>query len=404
VIDFDWAVPGEPYLVMELLEGCDLARLLDQGRLPPAIVAEMGVQTCRGLAVAHAQNLVHRDLKPANLFLCRRSDSGFQVKILDFGVAKDLQALLSTELTSPGQALGTAHYMPPEQIRGHSSPNGRADLFALGAVLYEALSGRKPRQGQSYHQVLFHALHQSPAPLSGICSDLPTGLGEAIHKAMAFAPEDRFASAEEMERALVPYASCERRITWPSPRGGASAPGVVPTRVTVLSPATPPPASPFAQGLPSGGERRRARWPLLTAFAAGAVLVTALLLLGPWVHRVGPTAPASMTPATSTAPALPSTAAEPVLPLPAPPSANTVARDTPTPAKPASAPQQSPAPSQLQAPARARAVRKAGSPGRARPRTPTAASSAQGPAAVEMPASDPKTPPGQAFDRTNPYK
>src|SRR5439155_15454034 len=147
VTDFDWAKTGEPYLVMELLEGWDLAHVLRWGPLPASIAAQIGVQVCRGLAVAHGQGFVHRDLKPANLFLCRRPDGSFHVKILDFGIAKDSRAAAPIDMTRPGDAVGTAHYMAPEQIRQSPTLDGRADLYALGVVLYEALSGKPPRRG-----------------------------------------------------------------------------------------------------------------------------------------------------------------------------------------------------------------------------------------------------------------
>src|SRR6185295_19779278 len=116
--------------------------------------------------------------------------------------------------TVPGGGLGTAHYMAPEQIRESPTLDGRADIYALGVVLYEALSGQRPRSGSSHHMVIFHALTEPPTPLGKICPDLPAGLAAVVMRAMAYAAEDRFASVEELERALTPFASTQALGTW----------------------------------------------------------------------------------------------------------------------------------------------------------------------------------------------
>jgi serine/threonine protein kinase len=311
VTDFDWASPTEPYLVMELLEGWDLAQVRKQGPLPAAIVAEIGRQVCRGLAVAHAQNFVHRDLKPSNLFLCRRSSTTFQVKILDFGIAKDIQAAPSLDLTSPGETLGTAHYMAPEQIRQSPSLDGRADLYALGVVLYEALSGQLPRSGGSYHSVIFHGLNQPPAPLESICSDLPAGLAAVVHRAMAYTAADRFATAQDFERALAPFSSSGSRITWQTDVAIAPDATAAPAEATRPSPATLAPAqpSPAPAALPDKGRRRPWKWIAGSAATALPILLV-LLLPGRGAHQTpasnerttGPSTPIAATGTTALAP------------------------------------------------------------------------------------------------------
>jgi eukaryotic-like serine/threonine-protein kinase len=204
--DFGMASDGAPYLVMEYLAGENLAELLRRvGPLPVTRAVHAVLQTCKGLEVAHARGIVHRDLKPENLFVVPRADDGDLVKILDFGIAK-LQGSDAGPRTRTGVTMGTPHYMPPEQARGEKELDHRADIYALGVILYELLSNKKPHPGASYNEILFHILTQPVAPLASLRSGLPRGLAEVVQRAMAFEISDRPASAAELAAELAPFA------------------------------------------------------------------------------------------------------------------------------------------------------------------------------------------------------
>ncbi|MES1207003.1 MAG: serine/threonine-protein kinase, partial [Pseudomonadota bacterium] len=149
-VDFGVAEDGTPYILMEYLVGESLAALMErQGRLPVARATDLVIQACAGVAAAHAAGIVHRDLKPHNLFVCRRHDGTDLLKVLDFGVAKLQVAEEASAATRTGMVLGTAAYMSPEQARGERMVDGKTDVYALGAILYEMLSRKRPHPGDS---------------------------------------------------------------------------------------------------------------------------------------------------------------------------------------------------------------------------------------------------------------
>ena len=160
-VDFGISDDGMPYIVMEYLVGESVGALLErEGCLPPRRACDLVAQACRGVEAAHAAGIVHRDLKPHNLFLCRRDDGTDLVKVLDFGVAK-LQAIeAASAATDTGTMLGTTAYMSPEQARGEKMVDQRADVYALGAILYELLSQQKPHPGDSQNAILHHIATQ----------------------------------------------------------------------------------------------------------------------------------------------------------------------------------------------------------------------------------------------------
>jgi eukaryotic-like serine/threonine-protein kinase len=208
VYDVGIAPDGAQYLVMEFLEGTDCAEALKGVRMFSAPrAAGMLVQVCRGLAVAHAHGIVHRDLKPANLFLCRRADGTDLVKIFDFGIAKLRRSADADLSTGTGAALGTPYYMSPEQARGDGDIDHRADIYALGIILYELLSGRRPYEGSSTLQIIHRILTQPPPRLDELRRDLPMGLDAVVQRAMAKDRSERFSSAAELKAALQPFAA-----------------------------------------------------------------------------------------------------------------------------------------------------------------------------------------------------
>lgn len=177
---------GTPYLVTEWLEGATLHARLAEGPLPEALALRIGRELARGLAAAHDKGIVHRDLKPANIFLCE----GGACKILDFGLAKLAEALDGAEATQPGVIIGTAGYMAPEQVRGRAADH-RADVFALGAVLHEVVTGRPPFGGGTAVDRMSATLRDEPPRVHG-------ALGAVITRCLAKDPGARFQSAHDL--------------------------------------------------------------------------------------------------------------------------------------------------------------------------------------------------------------
>jgi len=280
VVDAGTADDGAPFLVMEYLDGEDLAHLLVRGGpLPVPRAAYIIIQACRGLAAAHGRGIVHRDLKPENLFICKRNDASDLVKVLDFGIAKLHAGSAGTGLTQTGTTMGTPFYMSLEQARGAKEVDQRTDIYALGVILYEILSGAKPHPGESYNEILYHVLTQEPAPLDSIRPELPAGLSAVVQKAMAREAGDRYASSADLTAALIPYAG--RAVTpLRSQVGMAVAIGEtvnspVSLRAIPVPTAPSPPENPAP--VPARGRSRVVVW---FSWAAGAV---ALVAVGLWL-------------------------------------------------------------------------------------------------------------------------
>ena len=181
------------FMAMELLEGIDLKHAMGQRKLSYAEKLSTMEQICEGLAFAHARDLVHRDLKPANIHIL----PGGKVKIMDFGLARTA----GSDMTSTGTVMGTPHYMSPEQVKGLKA-DARSDVFALGCVFYELLSGRKPFDAESMHGVLFKVMQDEPAPLAELSPELPHALVQVVERALIKDPAERFQSAGELLAGL----------------------------------------------------------------------------------------------------------------------------------------------------------------------------------------------------------
>ena len=196
---------GAPYLVMELLEGETLRGRLSRGGLPWRTAANLAVQMARGLSAAHERGIVHRDLKPENVFLTRDG----HVKILDFGLAKLRPALddaalegpTASEITGAGAVLGTVGYMAPEQVKGQRA-DARSDIFSLGCVLYEMVSGRRAFTKETTAETMTAILKEDPAELAGAGSLVPPILERVVGHCLEKRPEDRFQSARDLAFAL----------------------------------------------------------------------------------------------------------------------------------------------------------------------------------------------------------
>ena len=189
---------GVLYLVMEYVNGIDLRELLRrEGRLEPRHAAELVRQAGEALDAAHRAGLVHRDVKPGNILVEHTSD-GVRVYVCDFGLARHVSSVGS--LTGDRGFVGTVDYVAPEQIRG-GSVDGRADIYALGCVLFECIAGERPYQRDSELAVVFAHLNEPPPRLTDVKHELPTGLDHVIATAMAKSPRDRYRTAGELCRA-----------------------------------------------------------------------------------------------------------------------------------------------------------------------------------------------------------
>jgi TolB-like protein/tetratricopeptide (TPR) repeat protein/tRNA A-37 threonylcarbamoyl transferase component Bud32 len=204
-------VDGSPFLVMELLEGKTLREKLDEGGLPTKMMLEIGIQIARGLAAAHEKGIIHRDLKPENLFITRDD----RVKILDFGLAKlkyaqdrslvsgdgPTMALKSSDKqTEAGMVMGTVAYMSPEQAQGLPL-DSRSDLFSLGVVLWEMVTGARPFQRESMVATMQAIIHEEPPDLDSLLRVSPV-LERVLRSCLSKSPEGRFHSAHDLAFAL----------------------------------------------------------------------------------------------------------------------------------------------------------------------------------------------------------
>jgi serine/threonine protein kinase len=208
VLDVGELEEGAPYIVMEYLEGRDLAAILAEGGpLPPEEAVGYILQACEAIAEAHGAGIVHRDLKPSNLFLTLRPDGTPLVKVLDFGISK---ALLATAgegtLTTASSFVGSPIYAPPEQLVAAHDVDGRADIWSLGTILYESLAGRPPYVGDSVVHVASKIFHEPPASLAELKPELPEGLVTAVMKCLGKKPEDRYPDVHALAEAIAPYA------------------------------------------------------------------------------------------------------------------------------------------------------------------------------------------------------
>ncbi len=211
---------GMPFLVMEFLEGEDLAHLLQrEGALPVERVAEIMLPVLGAVAAAHAQGVVHRDLKPENIFLARLGDGSVVPKVLDFGISKIADVEGGTALTGSGMMLGTAHYMSPEQAQSTKSVDARSDQFTLGVILYECATGRKAFNGETLFTILRAIVEVNYMRPRLIRADLPERFEAMLMRAMSGAPGARFPSVAALADELRAFAPVGARASWEPPVG-----------------------------------------------------------------------------------------------------------------------------------------------------------------------------------------
>jgi serine/threonine protein kinase len=205
------------YLVMQLLRGESLAARIDRGRMEIVETIDLLVQAMRGVAAVHAAGVIHRDLKPDNIFLCGpREDGSFDAKVLDFGIsAVTGRDMSDVTLTRDGAILGTPCYMSPEQLRDSRAIDVRADVYAFGVILFEALTGEVPFRSSSHNGLVFEIFTNRPPSPRTLRSELAPGLAKVILRALEKERDARFPSVDALIEALVPYGSGARR---PLPR------------------------------------------------------------------------------------------------------------------------------------------------------------------------------------------
>lgn len=205
VLDVVQGRENPPYMVLEYLEGEDLARRLSRrGKLDAAEAVDLILQACEAVGEGHRLGIVHRDLKPSNLFLCSRPGRNTTLKVLDFGISKMQET--GASLTQSYALLGSPIYSAPEQLRSSRDVDARADIWSLGIVLYECVTGTRPFGGETLAQVCTSILHDTPRSPRAVEPRVPAALESVLLRCLRTAPEERYQSIEELVEALHDFA------------------------------------------------------------------------------------------------------------------------------------------------------------------------------------------------------
>jgi serine/threonine protein kinase len=312
------------FIVMELLQGRDLAQVIEGGRLPVPLAVDYILQACEAVAEAHGQGIIHRDLKLSNLFLATCGDGTSLVKVIDFGLAKPLAGQPDTDLTKTKEVLGSPEYMSPEQMRAFRDVDTRTDIWSLGVCLYELLTKRTPFFSTNVAELCAKVLTQPATPPGERRSDIPARLSEAVMRCLEKEPGDRFGTVGALALALQPFSSPAESSAAERVNRLLSAPtqGVIAAPVRAASPFGDTQTDAAYDSGPSGTNRPLQRF--LVAFTLSAAV--AGLAFG--AYHLSRTAPPKAPP--------PAIANDPPPPPKEPPSPGeaTVDKAAPTPAAP----------------------------------------------------------------------
>jgi serine/threonine protein kinase len=338
VIDVGKLDSGSPYIVMEFLEGDDLGQILEeQGPMAPEAAVQLVLQACEAVAEAHAAGIVHRDLKPQNLFLTRSVTGMPKLKVLDFGVSKASGMTTGGQgaLTRTRSMLGSPLYMSPEQMRSAKDVDARADVWALGVVLFELLTRRWPFEAQNMPELCLKVVTEPPQSLLELRPEVPPGLAAIVERCLEKDPAARYADAGALAEVLDPFSPAVAPRRAPSSASLERHISVATiSRTTLVSPdaqITPGPSAwdsaskTTAPATSAGGARLRS---FVWVGAVGTVAVIALVLV---LSRHGAT-PASTPSTLAPTAAQPAAMAPPaVVEVAAPPPQPTLAEAPPPP-------------------------------------------------------------------------
>ncbi|MBI5512286.1 MAG: protein kinase [Deltaproteobacteria bacterium] len=231
---------GTLFIAMEFLKGRELAKLVRDGPLPIGRAVRIAMQLCDALIDVHQAGIVHRDLKPDNIYLVPSGSQEDFVKVLDFGISKMVEGADGGGVTNTRSLLGTPAYMSPEQAGNARHADHRADLYAVGGILYRSLAGRTPFVHEDFHALIVAVIYNEVPDLRGFRPDVPAGLAEVIHRCLAKEPDARPPDARALREALAPYADVAGYVVpaW------SAAPNTGPARASVE-------ATPSSQPYPS---------------------------------------------------------------------------------------------------------------------------------------------------------
>jgi serine/threonine-protein kinase len=325
---------GSPYMVMEYLQGGDLAGMLEKtGRLPVQRAVDFVLQACEAIAEAHSLGIVHRDLKPANLFCIKSPNGQLSIKVLDFGISKMTSATENVQMTRTTAVMGSPVYMSPEQMQTSKGVDARTDIWSLGVILHELLAGTVPFDSQTVTELAIRVATEPPPPVTSVRPEVPAGLEQAIFKCLEKPRERRFQDIAELAAAIAPFGTRHAQGSLERIQGTLG-PLLAPTRLSAEPPETTAasgasPASSTQGSWNVTGSATKAKSKAVVGIA-GAAAVAALVVAGVLFMK---RAPAPVAPA-NPAPPAPAVSATPA-PLP-PPAASVALVAVPDPAPSAS--------------------------------------------------------------------
>jgi serine/threonine protein kinase len=325
VIDVGTLRNGAPYMVMEYLLGTDLSQVIEQkGRATIEDAVGYVLEASEAIAEAHAAGIVHRDLKPANLFLARKAGGHFSIKVLDFGISKHANSSTSKQqsLTRTSAMMGSPLYMSPEQMRSSRDVDARTDIWALGVILYELLTGKPPFLAESMPELIAHILQDQPISPRTERPEIPVGLDAVVLRALEKDPGRRYQNVGDFAQALLPFGprggrvSVERISRVLREAGLSSSDLVLPTSLVPRAEASEAQtAVDFGRTASAGSSNRSAAVPILAALGTLLILggAIAFFVLG----RTGPQATETPTAETAAEPVATQTQTPPaVVPIP----------------------------------------------------------------------------------------